>query len=179
MPLIVLLGGARSGKSSLAEELGRRHESSGGRVVYVATAPVVDDDMAERVRRHRADRPSTWTTIEEQTDLIGVLGRIATDDAVIVDCVTLWVSNLKWRGDDNRAIERVGEAAARAAAERAGPTIVVTNEVGMGVHPETDLGRRYRDVLGRVNQIWVRTADRALLLLAGRAVPLADPHDVL
>ncbi len=179
MPLTLLLGGARSGKSSLAEELGRRHEAGGGSVSYIATAPIVDDDMAARVARHRADRPSSWTTIEEGSDLLGAFRRVDDRDAVIVDCLTLWVSNLMWREHDDDSIRALATAAARAAADRTGPTIVVTNEVGMGVHPETDLGRHYRDVLGRVNQIWAAEADRALLLVAGRVLPLTTVDDVL
>ncbi len=174
--LTLLLGGARSGKSALAEELGRRHDARGGAVTYVATAPVVDDDMAARIDRHRAARPATWPTIEEEVDLVGAI-RSADDagDLVIVDCLTLWVSNLMHRERTGTEIVEVAERTAAVAARRAAPTVFVSNEVGLGVHPETELGRRYRDVLGHVNRTWAAAAHRSLLLVAGRAIPLVDP----
>ncbi len=178
MSLTLLIGGARSGKSSLAVDIGHRHHAAGMAVTYVATAPVVDDDMADRVRRHREERPPEWSTIEEEIDLVGALGRV-TSGLVIVDCLTLWTSNLMWRDlSDDEIRTRSGEAAA-AAVGRDEPTVVITNEVGLGVHPETDLGRRYRDVLGWVNQAWAAAADPALLLVAGQAIPLADPWTLL
>ncbi|WP_420451029.1 bifunctional adenosylcobinamide kinase/adenosylcobinamide-phosphate guanylyltransferase [Ilumatobacter sp.] len=178
MSVVVLVGGARSGKSSLAVEIGRRHQATGSAVTVVATAPAVDDDMAARIERHRAERPAGWATIEEPVDLVGALGR-SGDDVAIVDCLTLWVSNLMWRGDGDDDIEILARRAASAAGDRAAPTIVVTNEVGLGVHPDTDLGRRYRDLLGRVNATWAAVADTTLLLVAGRALELHDPARLL
>lgn len=175
--LTLLLGGARSGKSAWADELGRRHEADGGKVAYVATAPRVDADMGARIDRHRADRPSSWVTIEEEVDLVGALDE-AGDAMAIVDCVTLWVSNLMWRDRTDEEIDRVAERTAAAVAQRTAPTVVVSNEVGLGVHPESELGRHYRDVLGRVNQHWARVADRSVLLVAGRALPLVDPDSL-
>lgn len=172
--LVVVLGGARSGKSSYAEVLGRRHEAAGGAVSYLATAPIVDADMADRVARHRIDRPDGWRTIEEQTELVEAIEEAGTD-LVIVDCLTLWVSNLMWRGDTDEDVIAAAHRAAELAAGRGAPTVVVSNEVGLGVHPETDLGRRYRDLLGRVNQQWAAVADRAILMVAGQALPLAHP----
>jgi adenosylcobinamide kinase / adenosylcobinamide-phosphate guanylyltransferase len=168
--LTLLLGGARSGKSALAVELGRRHD---GGVTFVATSPSVDGDLDQRIARHRADRPA-WPTIEEPLDLAGALER-AGDDLAIVDCLTLWVNNLLHRGDADNDVEVLSAATAGIAAGRAAPTVVITNEVGLGVHPATELGRRYRDLLGRVNQQWAAAAQRAVLLVAGRAVALADP----
>jgi len=172
--MTVLLGGARSGKSALAVELGRRHR---GGVTFVATSPAIDGDLSARIVRHRAERPA-WPTIEEPLDLDGALAQ-AGDDLVLVDCLTLWVNNLVHRGDADDAIEALSASTAAAAARRPAPTVVITNEVGLGVHPETELGRRYRDVLGRVNQQWATAADVALLLVAGRAVPLTDPWTYL
>ena len=94
---------------------------------------------------------------------------------MIVDCLTLWTSNLMWRDLTDAEIRRHSEDTAVAAAERADPTVVISNEVGLGIHPETDLGRRYRDVLGWVNQTWASAADPALFLVAGQALPLTDP----
>ncbi len=172
--LTLLLGGARSGKSALAVELGRRH---GGPVTFIATSPPIDGDLVDRIARHRAERPP-WPTIEEPLDLAGALAA-SGDDLVIVDCLTLWVSNLMHRGDGDAEVEATASDAAARAATRTVPTVVITNEVGLGVHPTTDLGRRYRDLLGRVNQRWAAVADTALLLVAGRAIPLLDPWTCL
>jgi adenosylcobinamide kinase / adenosylcobinamide-phosphate guanylyltransferase len=173
--LTLLLGGARSGKSALAVEIGRRHP---GPVTFIATSPPsIDGDLSGRIARHRAERPP-WPTIEEPLDLAAALAAAGTDLA-IVDCLTLWVNNLLHRGDDDAAIEAIAADAAATAAERGGPTVVITNEVGLGVHPTTELGRRYRDTLGRVNQRWAAAADTALLLVAGRALSLTDPWTLL
>jgi adenosylcobinamide kinase/adenosylcobinamide-phosphate guanylyltransferase len=175
--LTFLIGGARSGKSALALELATRHA---GAVTYLATSPRIagDTDLDSRIEAHRAERPAAWTTIEEPHDLGAALA-LATDSFVIVDCITLWVSNLLWRGDADDVIAAAAGSAASFAAARVAPTVVISNEVGLGVHPETDVGRHYRDLLGRVNQIWAAAADRALLLVAGRALALDDPRTAL
>jgi adenosyl cobinamide kinase/adenosyl cobinamide phosphate guanylyltransferase len=172
-----LVGGARSGKSALAVEIGRRHD---GPVVFVATCPVVegDDDLAARIERHRTTRPD-WPTVEEPVELAAAVGKVDGDDLVIVDCLTLWVSNLMLRYDDEAAVTGAAEALAAALVARAGDAVVVSNEVGSGVHPERELGRRYRDLLGRVNQIVAAAAGTTLLVVAGRAVRLDDPWAVL
>jgi adenosylcobinamide kinase / adenosylcobinamide-phosphate guanylyltransferase len=171
----LLIGGARSGKSSLAVEIGRRHV---GAVRVVATAEAFDDDMRTRIDRHRADRPP-WPTTEEPLDLAGAVATQPADALVIIDCLTVWVGNLVHHGRSDDEIGDAARDALAAAAVRTGPTLVVSNEVGLGVHPETELGRHYRDVLGRVNQIWAAGADRTLWLVAGRAVPLLDPWEIL
>lgn len=178
MTLTLLIGGARSGKSSLAVDIGHRHHAAGIAVTYIATAPALDDDMADRIERHRKERPPTWATIEEQFDLIAALAQVPSG-LVIVDCLTLWTSNLMWRDLTDDAIGDLAAETARIAAARDDPTVAITNEVGLGVHPETELGRRYRDVLGRVNQVWAAVADPALLLVAGRATRLDDPWTYL
>src|SRR5688572_19880609 len=150
--------------------MGRRHAAG---VTFVATSPPIDGDLSDRIARHRAERPA-WPTMEEPLDVAGALAR-AGGDLVIVDCLTLWVNNLLHRGDADADIEELSRSTATSAAERPGRTVVISNEVGLGVHPETDLGRRYRDLLGRVNQHWAQAADVALLLVAGRAVALTDP----
>ncbi len=174
MSLTLLIGGARSGKSSLAVDIGHRHHAAGIAVTYVATAPRVDADMDARIERHIGERPASWATVEEEVDLISALASV-DDGLAIIDCLTLWTSNLMWRDLDDDEIRRRATAAALAASERTDPTVAITNEVGLGVHPETDLGRRYRDLLGWVNQAWAEVADPALLLVAGRAVRLDDP----
>lgn len=176
--LIVVTGGARSGKSRLVVE---RAEAGGGPVVFIATCPRIegDADLAARIDAHRAERPAAWTTIEVEHDLADAIAGVGDETTVIVDCLTLWVGNLLHRGDAEAAIDRAGGAALEAVAGRRAPTWVVTNEVGLGIVPADELSRRYRDVLGRVNQRWVAAADRALFLVAGRAIPLHDPGELL
>lgn len=168
--LVVVTGGARSGKSTFAVDYGRRHA---GPVVFVATAPSIDDDMRARIERHRAERPD-WPTFEEPCDIAPIVSSASAGSLVIVDCITLWVSNLMWRGDGDADVQRAAEALVSSATKGA-TVLYVTNEVGLGVHPETELGRRYRDLLGRVNQTVVKAADHALFMVAGRALPLTDP----
>lgn len=176
MVFTFLTGGARSGKSSLALELAADHKA----VTFIATAPNIpgDDDLAARVALHRAERPPHWATIEEPHDLVGALDRAGSTFAV-VDCLTLWVNNLLWRGDDPAQIEVTARRAAELAAARPASTVVVSNEVGLGIHPHTEVGRTYQDLLGRVNTTMAATADRALLLVAGRALRLDDPSTLL
>jgi len=178
MSSTLLLGGARSGKSAFAVELGRAWPDG---VTYVATAPPIDDDMRDRIRRHRSERPATWSTVEEPVDLGDAL--VAVDertagDLVIIDCLTLWVSNLMWAGRSDEQIETAAGRTAQYCARRTAPVVTISNEVGLGVHPETELGRRYRDVLGRVNQRWADVADRSLLMVAGRAIRLESAGDL-
>jgi adenosyl cobinamide kinase/adenosyl cobinamide phosphate guanylyltransferase len=171
----LLIGGARSGKSSLAVEIGRRHD---GPVVVIATATPLDDDMADRIARHRAERPD-WPTFEEPCELVEAVDAVPADALVLVDCLTVWVSNLMWRGDDEATITQHADRLTLAVAARIAPTVLITNEVGLGVHPETDLGRRYRDALGRVNARVAAGVDRTLFMVAGRALPTVDPWEVL
>jgi adenosylcobinamide kinase / adenosylcobinamide-phosphate guanylyltransferase len=169
MSLVVLLGGARSGKSRLALELAG---AAGGDVTFVATAEALDDEMAERIATHRAERASTWRTVEEPLELERALGSVDDDATCVVDCLSLWVSNLLLRGDETEAIVAAAAACAEAAGARPGLTIVVSNEVGLGVVPATPLGRIYRDLLGTVNRAWVDASDRAAFVVAGRLLPL-------
>lgn len=179
--LVLCLGGARSGKSTFALERGIEHERrTGDPVTFVATSPRIecDRDLETRIRAHRTERPTTWRTIEEPVDLCGALDRCG-DTFTVVDCLTLWISNLMWRGDNDHDVTELARSTAERAAGRPAPTFVISNEVGMGVHPTSEEGRRYRDLLGRVNQIWATRADRSLLLVAGRALPLHDPVTLL
>ncbi len=176
--LTFLVGGARSGKSRLAVELGRRHC---GPVVVLATAEPFDADLAARIAAHRAERPP-WPTHEVPLDLAATMATIDDDTLIIVDCLTVWMGNLfhHHHDDDQRhlAVDAFVEVLA-ARGERQAPSVVVSNEVGMGLIPDTDLGRRYRDELGRLNQRVAATADHTLLLVAGRAMALADPLALL
>jgi adenosylcobinamide kinase/adenosylcobinamide-phosphate guanylyltransferase len=169
MALTLLLGGARSGKSSLAV---RRARASGRPVAFVATGEPLDAEMGERIARHRAERDPGWTTVDAPLELEAALGELPREACAIVDCLSLWVSNLMLAGVGDDEVERRAAPAAELAAARAAPTLAVSNEVGMGVVPVHELGRRYRDALGRVNAIWADRAAEAALVVAGRSLPL-------
>jgi len=169
--LTVLLGGARSGKSDLAVKLG---EAWTGEVVFVATATAGDDDMAERIERHQAERPASWTLIEHPQFGAADAAALPEDALVIVDCVTLLVSNLLFGDHDERAVVAHVDSLASMLAKRTAPTIVISNEVGLGIHPETELGRTYRDLLGRANRALADHAETALFVAAGKVLPLQD-----
>lgn len=170
--LVVLVGGARAGKSALAADLARHWE---GQVTYVATAEAGDEEMSSRIERHRSERPAEWTTVEEPLHLREALAGLGDGALGVVDCLTLWVANLLERGDSEQAIVEDAEAVAVAARAHAAPVVVITNEVGLGIVPATPSGRLYRDLLGRVNSTFVRHADRAGFVVAGRLVPLEPP----
>jgi len=165
MTLVLLIGGARSGKSRLALE---RADQEARPVCFIATGQALDAEMSDRIERHRAERPAAWTTLEEPVELERALAGAPEDATAIVDCLSLWVANVF----ESRPVEALSAAAARAAAERPGLTIAVTNEVGMGIVPDNALARAYRDALGRVNAQWAEAADEALLVVAGRTLLL-------
>jgi adenosyl cobinamide kinase/adenosyl cobinamide phosphate guanylyltransferase len=171
--LLLLLGGARSGKSALAIRWGRAYA---GPVTFLATAEAGDGEMALRIARHRAERPSEWTTVEEPRALAAAVQAADPQALVIVDCLTLWLNNVMERSnDDILASARTIIAAARG---RDAATVVVSNEVGWGIVPADPATRRYRDLLGEINAMFAAHADRALLLVAGRALPLGAAPDL-
>jgi adenosylcobinamide kinase/adenosylcobinamide-phosphate guanylyltransferase len=165
----LVLGGARSGKSRHAVA---QAVQSGGRVAFLATARALDRDMAARIARHRAERPVGWTTLEEPQELVAACRRATTThDVIVVDCATVWVANLMERGDDDAAVLAAADDLAKLQRKRVVSLVIVSNEVGEGVHPATEVGRRYRDLLGFVNQRLAAAADRVTLMVAG--IPLA------
>jgi adenosylcobinamide kinase / adenosylcobinamide-phosphate guanylyltransferase len=158
----LVLGGARSGKSAFAEKLVR---DSGLVKIYLATATADDDEMKTRVAQHRAQRGEGWTTVEEPLALVDALTREATHGrAVLVDCLTLWLSNLM-------LAERDPEIEARRLTRFLGvakyPIVLVSNEVGLGLVPETPLGRRFRDAQGRLNQLVAASVSDVVFIAAG------------
>jgi len=157
--LVLYLGGARSGKSRLAVE---RASVSGAPVTFIATGEPGDEEMAARIELHRRERPPAWTTIEEPRDLTAALASVPSGETALVDCLTIWVAN---GGGDESALD--------AATARDGLTIVVSNEVGLGVVPVNALAREYRDTLGRVNAAWAAAADEAWFVVAGKALSLS------
>ena len=170
--MILILGGARAGKSAQAVELAKQCERASGKgVSLVATAQALDKDMSVRIARHRSERPSHWRTIEEPYQLDEALRRTDEADVVIVDCLTLFVSNWLLKEADEqrceRSVRQITRDFLRVAQLRQQTIICVSNEVGLGVVPETRLGRIFRDVLGRVNQDFSATVDEVYLLVAG------------
>jgi adenosylcobinamide kinase/adenosylcobinamide-phosphate guanylyltransferase len=168
--LTFLLGGARSGKSALAVELAR---TWAGPVTFIATGEPGDAEMAERIRIHQSERPAEWQTVDAPLDLREALGLVADEAAVVLDCLSLWVANLLARGAAAEEIELESRAISGLAAARRSLTVAVSNEVGLGVVPNTELGRRYRDILGRVNAAWAADAEHAALVVAGRSLRLS------
>jgi adenosylcobinamide kinase/adenosylcobinamide-phosphate guanylyltransferase len=124
--------------------------------------------MRDRIARHRAERPPTWTTVEEPVDVVEACRRLARHvDLIVVDCVTLWIANRLARGDDDAAVLSGADALAGLLRERLASCVIVSNEVGEGVHPATSVGLRFRDLLGAVNQRIAAAADRVTLMVAG------------
>jgi adenosylcobinamide kinase / adenosylcobinamide-phosphate guanylyltransferase len=171
--IVLVLGGTRSGKSELAEQLARRLPAP---VTYVATATVEDgdDDMSARIARHRERRPSDWRTVVVPGEPPGALADAlaGSSGTVLVDSLGTWLAA---RPDFEADVEGICGALRR----RRGDTIVVSDEVGLGVHPSTAVGRRFRDALGAANRAVAAAADRVLLVVAGRALELQPAADVL
>lgn len=188
--LVLILGGARSGKSTFAEQLGRK---SGRSVAFIATATESDEDMKARIALHRASRPVSWTTIEEPLDLAEAIQQAAqVADVLLLDCMTLWLAN--WIGQqreldfehDASASTRLNESALRAVDRLLAAfaslgedktLVIVSNEVGLGIVPLYAVSRAYRDVLGRVNQRLAQHADRVYLMIAGLGVDIKRLHE--
>ena len=177
--IILLLGGARSGKSSYAQELAKKMSTKG---LFVATAQAGDDDMRRRIENHKLKRPAAWRTLEITTDIgKAIENEIEDDQIVIIDCITLLISNIFSRYDENTfaiiedsilekdvlsEIDDLLKCLQRTEAS----FIIISNEVGLGIVPDNRMGRLYRDILGRVNQMLSHEADEVYLMAAG--IPL-------
>jgi adenosylcobinamide kinase/adenosylcobinamide-phosphate guanylyltransferase len=187
--LILIIGGARSGKSTFAERL---VASSGRSVAYIATATAGDDDMRDRIARHQAARPSTWLTIEEPLHLAEAVRRAASlADVVLLDCITLWLSNWLLAQEEpiplastpsslysEKAMQEIEALLHTVATLDASKKLVfVTNEVGLGIVPAFALGRVYRDVLGLANKRLAEMASRVYLMVTGLAVDIKGLHE--
>ncbi|MEE8517190.1 MAG: bifunctional adenosylcobinamide kinase/adenosylcobinamide-phosphate guanylyltransferase [Alphaproteobacteria bacterium] len=170
-PLSLITGGARSGKSAYGEALIKAHPAAGSLPLYLATAEAMDKEMAERIRRHRSRRGAGWETIEEPLDIAGVL-KAHAHRAILLDCLTLWLSNLLAAGhdpaqDSDRLVEVLGAVT--------GPVVIITNEVGQGIVPENELARRFRDEAGLLNQSIAAIAAHVVLMAAGLPMTLKYP----
>jgi adenosylcobinamide kinase/adenosylcobinamide-phosphate guanylyltransferase len=169
----LVLGGARSGKSRFAQSLCRERED----VTVVVTARIDEDsEMAARIERHRRERPSSWQTNEAPLEVVAAIAAQPSDRTVLVDCATVWLSNLMLELKDLEREERersiLEKASALASASREREVIVVSNEVGGGVVPGTPVGREFRDLQGLFNQALAREAERVWLVVAGRSIEL-------
>jgi len=177
-PLVVVLGGTRSGKSRFGRERAATL-AAGGPVVYVATAMPGDPELDERIALHRRDRPASWRTVDAMPDLAATIRGIAAGDTILLDGLTLWVSSLV--GEKRPSVEAVldGPIAAMSAAlgEHAGPVVVVSDEIGLGLVPMDPIGRAFRDILGIAHQQLVAEADEAWFMVAGRALALPPRAD--
>ena len=166
----LVLGGARSGKSAFAERLVR---DSGLERLYLATATAADGEMRERIAHHRTARGEGWTTVEEPLELVPALSRAATAQrAVLVDCLTLWLSNIMHA---ERDVEKETRHLAEWLRQAAGPVVLVSNEIGLGLVPETPLGRRFRDAQGRLNQAVAAAVPQVAFIAAGLPLWLKGP----
>jgi len=171
--LTLVLGGARSGKSGFAEQLCMNHcrAVNTDKAIYVATAEVGDQEMQSRIALHRQRRGLAWHTIEEPLDLIGIITRQSNPhQPILIDCLTLWLSNLMHK--DRLISQEGGQLLEIFQNRRLPPVIMVSNEVGLGIVPDNQLARRFRDEAGRLNQQIAAVADRVILIVAGLPLPL-------
>ncbi len=169
--LVYISGGARSGKSAYAQQLA---EICPGDLLYVATAGIHDAEMEARVQKHRADRGERWNALEEPLDLAGKLPPVAAGKgAILLDCVTLWLTNLLFQhGEQNEPVLAEVERFLAVLPQITAPLFVVSNEVGFGIVPENRLARQFRDLAGTVNQRLAGAADEAWLVVSGLPVRL-------
>jgi len=173
--IIFVTGGSRSGKSDYAQ---KKAEALNGPRAYLATCPIIDEEMAERCRKHQEARArADWDTIEEEREIAGILTADDQHKVILVDCLTLWVNNLMYEAEQNGRVLTEEDIIEKcrvllaACAGFTGTVIFVTNEVGMGVVPDSPLGRRFRDIAGRCNQIIAASADEVVFLVSG--IPLS------
>jgi adenosylcobinamide kinase/adenosylcobinamide-phosphate guanylyltransferase len=165
--IIFILGGVRSGKSLYAINLAK---TMGEKVVFLATGVACDEEMKERIKKHKEMRPNIWQTVEEPIEIEKVLNTLDSSvDCVIIDCLSFWISNLLTTFGKEKIIDKTSQITTMA--KKITPQlIIVSNEVGMGIVPNTSEGRIFRDILGKVNQIVASLADEVFFLLSG--IPL-------
>ena len=165
---IFILGGARSGKSAYALNLAKEKSR---KVLYIATAEAGDSEMKSRISKHKASRPRYWKTIEEPLDLIAALKKHKHKyEVIIIDCLTLYLSNLMHKGLTQGAVIKIIKDAAAYIKAMRESVVVISNEVGLGIVPENKLAREFRDIAGLANQIMAKAADEAVFIQAG--IPL-------
>lgn len=165
MPKMLVLGGARSGKSIHAQRLAEAlAEKQGGLLTMIATAEALDDEMADRIAQHKADRGPAWRTIEAPVELPAAIDTLVAGDVAVVDCLTLWLSNLMGRDAD---VGLAGSSLLDSLSRSPATLVLISNEVGFGIVPDNLLARRFRDEAGRLHQKIAAVADEVLLMVAG------------
>ena len=173
MPVTLILGGARSGKSAHAQTAAEAAAAAAGVTpLMIATGQAFDDEMRDRIARHQAERGHRWRTVEAPTDLAEVLRGLSAGDVAVVDCLTLWLSNLMLA---ERDVAQARDELLKVLRETDARLWLVSNEVGFGIVPETPLGRRFRDEAGRLHQAIAAQADEVLLIVAGLPLQLKAP----
>jgi len=160
--IVLITGGARSGKSRFALELA----SFRGKKIFVATATASDEEMRQRIESHRKERSSDWFTIEQPIDVSRVVAE-NPENLMLIDCLTLWVSNLMMHGRNDEEIQKEVQQLCECLLARRDLTILITNEVGFGIVPDNELARRFRDLSGMMNQLFAAEADAVILMVSG------------
>ena len=165
-----ITGGAKSGKSALAEKLA---SGLSGKRAYIATAQALDEEMAAKIEKHQNDRAAGWDTFEEPLAVAELLNKLSGSyEVVLLDCLTLWLSNVMLNEDESHTVSSLSDALLAAINEFAGVLIIVSNEVGLGIVPDNELARRFRDLAGMLNQSVARAADEVYLAVAGMPVKI-------
>lgn len=165
--IIFVIGGARSGKSRFAAEIAKKSKC---KTAFIATCEALDNEMKKRISLHKKNRPSSWRTIDEPLDLFSAVKKAKNADCIIIDCLTLWVSNLMLKNKTEPAIIKEINSITGHLKKIPGKSIIVSNEVGLGIVPDNKLARDFRDIAGRLNQLFAEKADQVFMMHAG--IPL-------
>jgi adenosylcobinamide kinase/adenosylcobinamide-phosphate guanylyltransferase len=164
-----ILGGARSGKSRYALEVALKY----GKVAFIATCQPLDDEMKMRIHTHKKHRPKSWQTFEEPQDIYGLLKKIKSKfELIIIECLTLWVSNLLLKGAKEKEIISKLDRAIDSLKKSKAESIIVSNEVGLGIVPKNKLSRDFRDIAGKLNQLVAKDADEVILMVSGLPIKI-------
>jgi len=170
--VIFITGGGRSGKSRFALDYGNRHFS---KKLYLATCEPLDEEMALRIEYHKKMRGPEWQTVEEPIEIVDKIGRLGNEvDVILLDCITLWLSNLLLKWDSDLRVKEEVDRLVKAIEESRTSFILVSNEVGMGIVPAEPLGRRFRDLSGMVNQSIAEVASTVIFMVSGIPIFLKD-----
>lgn len=173
--IVYICGGARSGKSTFALKLAKEKNLC---VAFIATGEPKDKEMKERIAKHRLKRPKAWTTFEEPVDLAGLVNKVGTGfQVILIDCLTLWVSNLLLKKTPHEMIAQRAARLIEALRKTKATAVIVTNEVGLGIVPDNRLARDFRDIAGRINQLIASESDEAYFMISGIPVKIKPTNE--